>query len=126
MKLRHNTVTASHRSSTVSGNTAEKAVCTYLAEHGYRIVEQNWRRTDCEIDIVAKKKRTLNFVEVKYRQGNLESAIAALTDTKLKQMAYSARRYCQEMNFDVAYQLMFVAVSGRDHKDWKIYNDLAK
>lgn len=49
------------------GAEKEKLVCSWLEQHGYRIVEQNFRCRSGEIDIVAKEDRYLVFIEVKYR-----------------------------------------------------------
>ena len=108
-----------------SGNRGEQLVVDYLKVRGYKVLEQNWRRVDCEIDIVASKKKQLYFIEVKYRQFDLETAISSLSTIKLRQMAYSASRYCQETGFDGSYQLMFVAVAGTTTYEYKIFMELA-
>ena len=58
-----------------SGHDAEKVAAKHLAEHGYKIVELNWRHARAEIDIVATpkskryfQKQPIIFFEVKYRQ----------------------------------------------------------
>ncbi len=73
--------------STEIGRKAEKAAATYLEMRGYRIVESNWRRPRCEIDIIAEKDGTVYFVEVKYRRNDDQGGgLEAITTTKLKQM----------------------------------------
>ena len=47
------------------GIFGEKIAVDYLKRNGYKILERNFRNRWGEIDIVAKKKRTLVFVEVK-------------------------------------------------------------
>jgi putative endonuclease len=49
----------------VGENLAEK----YLRKHGYRIIERNFSTRFGEIDLIAKKKGVLVFVEVKARLG---------------------------------------------------------
>lgn len=49
------------------GNYGESKASEYLANKCYQILEQNFRCKIGEIDIVAKDKETLVFVEVKTR-----------------------------------------------------------
>ncbi len=51
----------------ITGHLGEEATCTYLEQHGYKIVERNWRMGNIEIDIIAENKTDLVFVEVKTR-----------------------------------------------------------
>lgn len=50
------------------GTDYEKRVGAYLKEHGYQILEYNFRCRCGEIDIIAKEGKYLVFVEVKYRR----------------------------------------------------------
>lgn len=52
----------------ITGDTGEKIACKYLEKLGYTIHETNWTSHWGEIDIIAKSKNTLVFVEVKYRK----------------------------------------------------------
>lgn len=47
------------------GAKAEDLAVEYLVSKGFKILERNFRTTFGEIDIIAKKKSTLIFVEVK-------------------------------------------------------------
>ena len=58
-----------------AGRRAEKAAATYLEMRGYQIIERNWRRPRCEIDIVAKKGDVIYFVEVKYRRNDNQGGL---------------------------------------------------
>lgn len=51
----------------IIGHLGEDATCKYLEQHGYRIVERNWRLGNIEIDIIAENKTDLVLVEVKTR-----------------------------------------------------------
>lgn len=50
-----------------TGALGEAAAADYLTEHGYRILDRNWRRTGGEIDLIATIGDTLVFVEVRTR-----------------------------------------------------------
>jgi putative endonuclease len=47
------------------GALAESIVCDCLVSRGYKIIDRNYSRKWGELDIVALKKGTLHFVEVK-------------------------------------------------------------
>ena len=50
------------------GEQGESLAVWYLRKNGYKILEQNYRTKLGEIDIIAKEKKTLVFVEVKSRK----------------------------------------------------------
>lgn len=53
------------------GNLGEDIACKYLKKKGYKILEQNYEKkshsggVSAEIDVIAKKKGVISFVEVK-------------------------------------------------------------
>ena len=49
------------------GSHAEAFVISYLTRHGVSIIAQNYQKRFGEIDIIAQKRNTIAFVEVKYR-----------------------------------------------------------
>ena len=53
--------------SKAGGDYGEDLACKYLNKLGYKILERNYRIRGGEIDIVAKDKEYLTFVEVKTR-----------------------------------------------------------
>jgi len=50
------------------GKKGEELAVVWLQQHGFEILEKNWRNAHCEIDIVALKGGIPHFVEVKTRQ----------------------------------------------------------
>lgn len=52
------------------GRAGEVLACRFLEQSGYEIVETNHRSRYGEIDIIARKGRTLAFIEVKSRLGH--------------------------------------------------------
>lgn len=102
-------------SSTYSGQKAEQAAAVYLGMRGYQIIEQNFRRPRCEIDIVAQKDDTVYFVEVKYRRNDHQGGgFEALTASKLRQMQFAAEIWVQETKWRGPYQLAAIELSGPD------------
>ena len=49
----------------IVGKKGEDLVSSWLVDHGYTIVERNWREQTGEIDIIAIEKEVLVFIEVK-------------------------------------------------------------
>ncbi len=99
------------------GNRAEQAAAEYLDQAGYEIIDRNWRRRDCEIDIVARKNSAIHFVEVKYRATDIAgSGIEYIAHDKLRQMSYAAERWVSERGWRGEYMLAAVEVSGSDYE----------
>jgi len=105
---------------TKAGKKAERLAAEHLRRNGYKILELNWRRPTCEIDIVASKRRkegllrremVIYFVEVKYRSGSAAgSGLDYITPRKLAQMEKAARTWVQENGWQGSWELAAVEV----------------
>jgi len=51
------------------GIRGENIAALYMEKSGFVILERNYRRTACEVDIIAMEGDTLVFAEVKARSG---------------------------------------------------------
>ncbi len=49
------------------GERGEAAACGFLKEHGYEILEKNFKCKIGEIDVIARRRGRLAFVEIKTR-----------------------------------------------------------
>lgn len=80
-----------------TGSYGEKLAVEFLKSIGFEIVEQNYHFGHGEIDIIAKDKEFLVFVEVKYRK-NLEYGEPeyAITKGKQNQIKKIAEAYLAE------------------------------
>lgn len=80
------------------GAFGEEIAYKYLLDEGYQIVERNVHFSKfCEIDIVAKDKNTVVFVEVKTRKTNdFGSPFEAITKTKFENLVKGALMYVQQ------------------------------
>ncbi|MDQ5943678.1 MAG: putative endonuclease [Patescibacteria group bacterium] len=93
------------KNTTAVGNRAETLACEYLLSNRYKIIERNYKDRFCEIDIVAKHKDTIAFVEVKYRaSADFGGAIGSVTPTKLKRMQNSAQYWLAKHEDYMDYQ----------------------
>jgi putative endonuclease len=76
------------------GKKSESIAARHLKKNGYKILEQNYRTKLGEIDIIAKDKNTLVFVEVKARSSNrFGNPKWAVTPKKQKKISMVALLY---------------------------------
>lgn len=91
------------------GAAGETAVAQRYEAAGYVLLERNWRCRDGEIDLIARRRGTLVFCEVKTRSTDAFGTPAeAVTRAKRAQVRRVARRYLEtcpvrfrEIRFDV-------------------------
>ena len=94
------------------GAKAEDLAVDYLISKGFKILERNFRTSFGEIDIIAKKKSTLIFVEVKSEFSKAEFfAEEKITQQKKKKISQVAEYFLlknlqklskiEEIRFDV-------------------------
>lgn len=85
-----------------TGTQGELLAQEYLKKQGYEILETNKQFQDgakkaCEIDIIAKHKDTLVFVEVKTRSSDFcGSPLEAITKSKLENIRTGLYSYLSE------------------------------
>jgi len=73
------------------GRRAETLACWYLRLHGWRILARRARVPGGEVDIVARRRRTLAFIEVKARATD-DAAAFSLDEWRLRRVATAAER----------------------------------
>ena len=96
------------------GRRAETIACWYLRLYGWRIIARRARVRGGEVDVVARRGRTLAFVEVKAR-GSDDAAGLALDRHRLQRVANAAEVLAQRFarpGDDIRVDALFV-VPGR-------------
>jgi putative endonuclease len=96
------------------GRGAERLAAWYLRLRGWRILAQRARVPGGEVDIVARRGRTLAFVEVKARASD-DAAALALDQYRLRRVAVAAERLAprfMQAGDDIRNDALFV-VPGR-------------
>ena len=79
-----------------TGILGEKLAGDFLKKRGYRILETNYRCPEGEIDIVARHKDCLAFVEVRTKKSlGFGSPEESITSVKKERMKATAARYRQ-------------------------------
>lgn len=100
------------------GDSSEGVAAKYLESQGFEVVERNWRKSQCEIDIVAVRGGLLYFVEVKHRSSDLQGGgMAAITPKKLQQMKFASQVYLHFAGLDYAdCRLAAISTDGKSPK----------
>jgi len=92
------------------GADGEAAVAAWYTDHGYEVVERNWRCRTGELDLIVRRGRTFVFCEVKTRSSDAFGApVEAVTKAKQTRLRHLAARWLEdaplrptEIRFDVA------------------------
>ena len=87
------------------GHFAERIACWWLRFAGYQIVARRWRAVTGEIDLIAKRRRLLVFVEVKYRFDSQH--IAAPTPRQCQRIRSTASLFLARYTAFSDYQCRF-------------------
>lgn len=94
------------------GLSAESRAAAYLVAKGYRIVARRWRSPVGEVDIIARRKQVLVFVEVKAR-ARLDDAAESVTERQQRRIAAAAAAWLaqhpEDAMSDIRFDAMLVA-----------------
>ena len=83
----------------IFGSAGEDAAAAYLKKKKYKILERNYKNTYGEIDIIAKFKKDIIFVEVKTRKSDkYGKPYEAVNYYKQKRMIAAAKSYLYTNN----------------------------
>lgn len=94
------------------GHFGEDMAVDYLQQHGYCILERNWKnKGHKEIDIIAIKDDVLVFVEVKTRRhGSLTTPLSAVDGRKQHRICLAADSYIKTYHIDSPYRFDVICV----------------
>lgn len=85
----------------------------YLLGKGYAVLHYNWRSGHKEIDIIARQRDVLVFVEVKSRSSEeFGSAADAVDYKKIKRLISAAESYILRNRVDLKFRFDIVTVVG--------------
>jgi putative endonuclease len=95
-----------------TGLSAEACAAAYLIVKGYRILARRFRTPYGEIDIVARRRNLLAFVEVKAR-ASLDEAAYAVTERQQRRIVEAAQAWLmahpEHGDFDLRFDVMLIA-----------------
>lgn len=95
------------------GKHGEEIAISYLTMNDFEILERNFRNSNGEIDIIAKKGETIYFIEVKNWKSTASSPLEIFTKNKISKMRNLAEYYFwkrneKESNYYVSFGLIFI------------------
>ncbi|MBE7011571.1 MAG: YraN family protein [Ruminococcaceae bacterium] len=97
----------------VVGNIGEEIAVKYFLKNKYKILERNYVAGKGEIDIIARKKKTIIFVEVKTRQNeNFGTPAEAVDYRKKKKIIETAEKYIYDNKPNTDFRFDVVEVYG--------------
>lgn len=91
------------------GLSAESRAAAFLIAKGYRIVARRWKSPVGEIDIVARRRRVLVFVEVKARE-RLDDAAESVSERQKRRVVAAAEAWLATHPDDIHCDIRFDAV----------------
>lgn len=97
-----------------AGKRGETFACTYLMQHGCRILARNWHSRYGEIDVIAANECHLIFLEVKTRAPNAAvGPLEAVTTAKQRRLIRTAQLYlfAHPTNLQPRFDVMGIVLS---------------
>jgi putative endonuclease len=77
-----------------TGKLGETLSLPFFEQHGYEVLEKNWRFSRSEVDIIASKDNVLHFIEVKTRRTkNYGLPEDKVDNKKIKNLINAAEEY---------------------------------
>ena len=92
------------------GKLGEEQAVNYLQKKRYIILEKRWKHKRFEIDIIAKNKDTLVFVEVKTRRNSITSINEIVSNAQKDRIINAAHHYIlsNEIDLNIRFDLVYV------------------
>jgi putative endonuclease len=105
------------------GEKSENLAVWYLKQNGYKIIEQNYRNRMGEIDIIARDKKTIVFVEVKSRKsiryGSPKQAVTPKKQRTISMVALSYLKTTKQTDAKARFDVVAIT-SNRDEPQIEI------
>ncbi|MEO0453258.1 MAG: YraN family protein [Verrucomicrobiota bacterium] len=111
------------------GRTGEKAAVKFLRSRGLKVLMRNYHSRRGEIDIIAREKDILVFVEVKARQekfADKQRPGEAVTAVKKRRLIATGEAYLRELKKEVPfrYDVVEVYLAGDDVLECRHYRQV--
>lgn len=101
------------------GKIGEEKAIEFLKKNGYKIIEKNYRTKIGEIDIIAKRKKEIIFIEVKTRSSD-EFGLPeeAVNEIKLRKIEKVALTYLnsKKINLPFKFEVLSLIKIGNEFK----------
>ena len=81
------------------GRNAEQLAYDFLKKKGFKLLQQNYRCYQGEIDLIMQDKEETVFIEVRSKnRADFCSAVESITDAKQRKIIRTATHYLQKQN----------------------------
>lgn len=104
-----------------TGNKGEKLAREYLQIKGYKILGKNYRSKWGEIDIIAKDKEVVVFVEVKTKTDNRYGEPWEMVNQwKIEQVKRMGEVWCRDYGWEGTVRMDVIGIIIREDEEPKI------
>ena len=80
------------------GADGERLAAQWYEDHGYEVLERNWRRREGEVDLIVRLGKTVAFCEVKTRTTDrFGSGAESVLEAKQRRIRRLAARWLSEL-----------------------------
>lgn len=96
-----------------TGSWGEEKAAAFLTENGFEVIEKNYRYKHMEIDLIAKYKKLLVFVEVKTRSGTgfgMPEEFVNYTKSRLIMKAAEHYIFDKDWQFDIRFDIVSILI----------------
>ena len=102
------------------GGPTHDSVAAWYEDHGYEVLERNWRRREGEVDLIARQGRTVVFCEVTARSSDaVASGAEAVVPAMQRRIRRLASRWLAELTpasgralVDLRFDVVSIAGAG--------------
>ncbi len=94
------------------GKRGEAAAVAALIKAGYEIIARNWRCPLGEIDLIARHRQDIVFIEVRSRYDGIDAALESISVRKRTRLVHLAQAYLEEHGLEESpFRIDAVAVA---------------
>ena len=93
------------------GERGEMAACSFLKEHGYEILEKNYKCKIGEIDVIARRKGRIAFIEIKTRTGAQFGTPQEAVDLRKQEKIFKVAQWYMKEKFLLKTPVAFDVVA---------------
>lgn len=103
----------------ILGREGEDIAARYLEEHGYTVLDRNWRSGHKELDLIVTKDSVLVIVEVKTRTStDYGDPWSFVDEKKIRRTVNAADAYIRynRIDMDVRFDIVSISIEDGDFK----------
>lgn len=97
-----------------AGARGESEVIKYLKKNNFQILSTNYMTKCGEVDIIARTKNTIAFIEVKFRKQQSQCTTQLVNTHKQKKIIFAAKKYIATLQEEMTYRFDIALVTGEE------------